>query len=294
MEAYHRKINLVTCFFKPSNSSSNSDINQIISGPQQADLLARSFQNFSSLGTAFFISNEHSDSPFLRNINVPDPDVNKLTLEVIRKFNFFFSKYEFEDPHFVVCDPDFLLISPGVEAVFDGSFDIGVTLRPDKRMPYNSGIFFVDNSRINAGKIFYQLQEDLINEKHMDHASWFCDQLVISDLLDSKSEYIGGGLYKVNDLIIKVFDAKKYNFSPNRDHPNLFSVPSGVVLYHFKGRCRTSMKLFFKYFVEDNSSSRFKIFRYIMQALYAEFLRKKYKRLFVMAKDRIMPSDRKI
>jgi hypothetical protein len=263
-----------------------------MTGDRQAELLARSFQINARLGAAYFISDTEAASDILKTITAPRPLESELTLAVIRQFfEFFVSRAD--GGKYVVCDPDVLLVGPGIEKVFDETFDIAITRRGDRRMPYNSGVVFVNNLSSDCGQRFYRLQDEIIAELFSKEAGWFGDQLVLTEIIEKRSTQVSKDLYDCNGLRIKILDAAKYNFSPNRDHPYLLPPPRGVVLYHFKGRCRTYMDDFFQFFVERRFYGIVKLVWLPIKFVLNEWRRKSVKSLFLRAVERVMPSDRK-
>ena len=285
-------VNLLTCHFSPVPGSSNAAINALISGARQAELLARSFQLNARLGSAYFISDVEVVSDILTRIKAPKPLEKELTVAVIRQFAEFFQSRA-DGGKYVVCDPDVLLVGSGIEQVFDDTFDIAITRRCDRRMPYNSGVIFVNDLSLGCGHRFYQLQDELIMEGLYEEAGWFGDQLVLTEIIEKRSMRVSKDIYDCNGLRIKILDAAKYNFSPNRDHPYLAPPPKGVVLYHFKGRCRTYMDDFFQFFVERRFNGIVRLVWLPTKFLVNEWRRKSVKSLFLQVAERVMPSDRK-
>ena len=285
-------VNLLTCHFSRVPGSSNAAINELISGARQAELLARSFQKNARLGSAYFISDVEVSSDILKVITAPRPLEHELTLAIIRQFVEFFQSRA-DDGKYVVCDPDILLVRAGIEQAFDDSFDIAITRRSDRRMPYNSGVVFVNNLSPDCGQRFYRLQDKIIAEIFRKEAGWFGDQLVLTEIIEKRSTQVSKDVYVCNGLRIKILDAAKYNFSPNRDHPYLAPPPRGVVLYHFKGRCRTYMDDFYQFFVERRFEGIVRLVWLPIKFLVNEWRRKSVKPLFLRAAERVMPSDRK-
>ncbi|MBF9022640.1 hypothetical protein FZCC0069_05670 [Rhodobacterales bacterium FZCC0069] len=256
------------------------------------ELLARSFQKNARLGSAYLISDVEVASDIWKTIRAPRPLQNELTLAVIRQFvEFFVSRADGDK--YVVCDPDVLLVGPGIEKVFDDTFDIAITRRGDRRMPYNSGVVFVNNLSFDCGQRFYRLQDEIITELFSKEAGWFGDQLVLTEIIEKRSTLVSKDVYDCEGLRIKIIDAAKYNFSPNRDHPYLLPPPRGVVLYHFKGRCRTYMEDFFQFFVERRFKGIVRLVWLPIKFFVNEWRRKSVKPLFSRAEERVMPSDRK-
>ena len=285
------RVNLLTCHFSPLPGSSNVAINALIGGARQAELLARSFQINARLGSAYFISDVEVVSNVLTKIKAPRPSETELTLAVIRQFvEFFVSRAD--GGKYVVCDPDVLLVGPGIEQVFDETFDIAITRRGDRRMPYNSGVIFVNDLSPDCGQKFYRLQDEIITQIFSKEAGWFGDQLVLTEIIERRSTQVSNDVYDCDGLRIKILDAAKYNFSPNRDHPYLAPPPRGVVLYHFKGRCRTYMEDFFQFFVERRFKGIVRLVWLPIKFFVNEWRRKSVKSLFLHAADRVMPSDR--
>ena len=192
-----------------------------------------------------------------------------------------------------MCDPDALLVRAGIEQVFDDSFDIAITRRDDRRMPYNSGVVFVNDHSSDCGQRFHRLQGEIITELFSKEAGWFGDQLVLTEIIEKRSTQVSKDLYDGNGLRIKILDAAKYNFSPNRNHPYLLMPPRGVVLYHFKGRCRTYMYDFFQFFVERRFKGIVRLVWLPIRFVVNEWRRKSVKSLFLRSAVRVMPSDRK-
>lgn len=284
-------LNAVTCHFSPRRGSSHYTINELLNGQCQAELLARSLKINSNISSVYFISDCEISSELLTHIRTSPPSQGRLTLSVIQNFAQFFASRPMSGP-WLVCDPDVLLMKPGIEAVFNDNFDVAITRRADSRMPYNSGVVFINDRFPNTGERFFRLQEKIILSEFPNESEWFGDQLVLTEIIDRLAQCIEDGLYDFCGLRIKILDASIFNYSPEREHPYLLPPSKNVMLYHFKGRCRIYMKDFFRFFVQTRKWTLWDIFALLGRLLTLEWRRKRIKGIYLSSKERVMPSDR--
>jgi hypothetical protein len=279
-------INILSTYIRPEPDTIEEKIDQILRGNDQLTLMANSLQHCGTNIKQYVISN--TSDTIAEAVIYPTREINRneLTLEILRLQKDFFSQAA-DDTHWIVCDPDFLFFRD-VTFVFDDDFDVAMTVRPDRRMPFNSGIFFINNTNQNAVK-FFTAQVRIIEELLMSNSQWFGDQLVLKHMIDNAHELQESGIFLFEDLRIKLLSAKQFNFSPNREHPNLLNHPE-CHAYHFKGRCRSYMKYFYKHYSSQKQVPKWRTASLFYDFINAERERKKLKPVYEAAITRHKPN----
>ena len=285
-------ISLLSTYFAPPFGSCAAKIDAILPGPEQARLMGLSFSQIDRLERQYLITDvaaQHSDIDY-----VPaDKPVNcQLTLEILRKQQIFFKQNPVLTP-FIVCDTD-LLFFKSVSHLFEKDFDIALTKRSDnKKMPFNSGIFFVNNRNPHAAYQFWALKVQTIERHFMSDACWYGDQLVLTKIMDEYATPLAEDLYEVDGLKILLLDGDEYNFSPPRDHSYLCFRPK-VHVYHFKGRSRAFMEYFYRFYVSAEKDWFFTPLKILFYSAWLELKHKQLKKLFTQSRERLSPVARPV
>lgn len=182
----------------------------------------------------------------------------------------------------VFFDTDMLLLEP-ISPLFERDFDIALTLRPSGRMPVNGGLIFINNRRPDLVRQFFQsLKEYIETEAQGQKREWYGDQIALAAIVGEVNVTRDRDTIRdINGLRILFLDAARYNYSPNRDHPVLWSNLSGISLYHFKGRCRIYMRDFWTKRINPRRGflDRFPL-TWLMKGLWLDLKRKKTKSVF--------------
>jgi len=278
------KINILSTYISPPPNTIEEKINDICKGSHQLRLMANSLRIANADISQYVLTNSNIRLTGAHIENVKDLIFSNLTMEIIRFQRDFFES-ACGKSNWICCDPDFLFFDD-ISSVFDADFDVAMTVRNSSNMPYNSGIFFIKDA--SCAHQFYKLQFEIIKNNFMDNAQWFGDQLVLKYIIDNADYDKENDYYIFEGLRIKLLDADVFNYSPNREHPNLL-VPPKVKVYHFKGRCRSYMKYFYKHYVDNEDRSVFWWFFLFIDFLRAESERKRLKHIYEAATIRHRP-----
>jgi len=246
-----------------------------------------SFSQHDRLERQYLITDVAAQHSAIDYIPAESPVDGQLTLEILRKQKNFFEHNPVLTP-LIVCDTD-LLFFKSISRLFDRDFDIALTKRSDnKKMPFNSGIFFVNNRNPDAGHQFWALKVQTIERYFMSDACWYGDQLVLTKIMDELSTPLGNDLYEVDGLKILVLDCNDYNFSPARDHSYLCLRPQCHV-YHFKGRSRAFMQYFYRFYISAEKNSFLTPLKILFYSAWLELQHKQLKTLFTQSRERLRP-----
>ena len=138
-----------------------------------------------------------------------------------------------EEEMVVWIDGDATLIGM-IDEVQDGTFDVGVTVRPktDKKSNYiNAGVVFFNNN--DASKQFLRNWITAIEETRSD-------QIVLEEILLSAIGTplwdIIGSVHDVGGARVKLFDCERYNNFMFRDESGDPTYDPSMKIIHFKGR----------------------------------------------------------
>lgn len=219
----------------------------------------------------------------LSKVDVQRSSINhgEIMLERTRRQSAFLNADPLDKP-VVFFDTDMLLLEP-ISPLFERDFDIALTLRPSGRMPVNGGLIFINNRRPDLVRLFFQSLKDHIERKAQGQKrEWYGDQIALADIVGEVNVTRDRDtIREINGLRILFLDAARYNYSPNRDHPVLWSNLSGISLYHFKGRCRIYMRDFWTKRINPQRGflDRFPL-TWLTTGLLLEWKRKKTKPVF--------------
>lgn len=279
------KINVLSTYIAPRPDSIEGKINQILLGSQQLSMMADSLKLSGHTISQHIITSANIRLNDAKILPVKNIDQGLLTLEILRLHRDYLTTSK-EGDYWIVADPDFLFFQD-VSHVFNADFDVAITRRKNSSMPYNSGIFFVKNNGNAAGR-FFDLQVHIVEEKFRENAQWFADQLVLNEIVENAEYDERNGVYVSAGLRIKLLESEEFNYSPDREHPNLLLAPK-CRAYHFKGRCRSYMRYFYKHYVDDRDKSLFWRLGLFFDFLKVEAERKKLKHLYEAAVVRHRP-----
>ena len=279
------KLHVLSTHIAPEQKSIEGKINQILPGSEQLSLLARSLLTSGHHFDQHIISSEAIEVEDAKVKIITSIDRSFLTLEILRLHRDYLHSAK-EGDCWIVCDPDFLFFSD-VSCVFEGDFDVAMTVRKSSDMPHNSGIFFIKNRNGSANR-FFDLQVNLIEQNFMNNSQWFGDQLVLAHIAKNATHNSEKNFFEYDDLRIKILEANEFNYSPNREHPNLLSTPT-CRAYHFKGRCRSYMRYFFKHYCNRKNRPFFWKIGLLIDFFKVELERKHCKQLYEAAVVRHKP-----
>lgn len=279
------QVSLLSTYFRPVPGTATELVDAILPGPEQVQLMGASIARIESLHNRYLITDAPISNIDFNIIDMEAPDHSQLTLEILRSQREFFQNRVLDSPY-IVCDPDLLFLKT-VGALFHDDFDIALTARANRRMPFNSGIFFVNNRHPDAAFRFWDLQVRAIEADFMADAGWYGDQLVLRHIIENRATKHSPYLYEVDGLKIRILDGAQYNYSPPREHPYLFLKPD-VHVFHFKGRCRSYMKKFYEYYIDRPHDWFYKAPWFLWDSIQLEWRRKREKALYWSA-NRISP-----
>ena len=282
------KLNILTTHIDPLPGTPAHRINAITSGEEQAHMLHQSILKFAPSANFHFIHKRSTDMNSSEAAEKGKGLHAELTLNILRLQRDYLTTAP-EGSHWIVCDPDFLFFKDPAQ-VFDLDFDIALTQRTNKKMPYNSGIIFIKNKEKNNALNFYNEKIKIIENNFSDYSNWFGDQLVLNYIIKKSQKEYRTQLLKYNDINIKILNSSEYNYSPRRDHPYLFLKPD-VTAFHFKGRCRPYMREFFCIYVSKDGSASSRFLKKYINSIRLELQRGNLKDLFLSARERIIPKD---
>lgn len=248
------KIHLLSTYILPKHETMESRIDNVIPGSDQLAMMESSLSSHGASVQQHVITSSEVAIEKASVHKVDRVSWSELTLEILRLQRNFFLQSAQENTNWIVCDPDFLFFR-NPDFVFDDDFDVAITVRQHSLMPYNSGIFFIRNHGGSAAR-FFDAQIETIEHHFMSNAQWFGDQLVLRFIIENAEMIPHEDIFLFNGLRIKLLDARQFNFSPAKEHPNLLRPPD-VIAYHFKGRCRVYMKYFYRYYVARDGLPRF-------------------------------------
>ena len=279
------KVNVLSTYISPPPNTIEEKLNSILIGSQQLSLMANSLELSGHDFRQYVISSANIKIKDAVILPVNNVDQESLTLEIIKlhRNHLLSSK---DDECWIVCDPDFLFFGD-VFHVFRDDFDVAMTYRNSVSMPYNSGIFFLRNNQGSASH-FFKIQADIVEKEFKENARWFGDQLVLKHIIDHAFYDEVKKIYRYDGLKIKLLDSEIYNYSPNREHPNLLLTPR-CLAYHFKGRCRSYMRYFYKHYVDDREVNILSKIELFFDFLLVEWQRKKVKKIYEAAMFRHRP-----
>ncbi|WP_377290005.1 hypothetical protein [Rhizobium sp. SG2393] len=280
-------VSLLSTYFRPKPGTPAAAIDAILRGDEQARLMGLSFAAANPLSKQYLMGDSAVPVEGIIPLPVAEPAAGFLTLDILRRQRDFFALNTPATP-FLVCDPDLLFFKP-VSELFADDFDIALTRRAgSRRMPFNSGIFFVNNRNPQAAERFWSMQVAAIEDRFMGDAGWYGDQLVLRHLIEDEATVIAPDRYRLQGLTIRVLDGDTYNFSPDREHPYLFRRPD-VHVYHFKGRCRSYMEPFYRHFIADGARSPLRPIGRLIEGVRLDMERSRLKPLYLRARERSAP-----
>ncbi len=143
---------------------------------------------------------------------------------------------------FLDCD---ILINRALTDVFAQQFDVGLTWRHDKTMPFNGGVIFVNNTNPGRGTIFLEAVHKIFIEQNRHAAKWYGDQTALTEYFGlSPMQVSQQPPFEKDGCRYMFFPCSVYNFSP--DYPvEILRRPNNKALIHFKGRRKILMTHYF-------------------------------------------------
>ncbi len=140
----------------------------------------------------------------------------------------------------VLLDTDTLVVR-SLGDVFDGSFDVGVTIRDAPRlpveieMPYNIGVMFVDRTRLDAALSFLEALIERAARMPDDLHAWSGVQYAARDILGRRAV---GETVRVGEARVRIFPCTTHNYTPLAPGEQI----EGKYVLHFKGQRKELME----------------------------------------------------
>jgi len=140
----------------------------------------------------------------------------------------------------VLMDID-ILLQRDPAALFDGSFDIGLTYTTDVTLhPFNAGVILIDPSARKSPMLnFFALLDETVATLGAEHQEWYGDQMALAHAVGTDDASTWQGVVdRVNDgIALRLFPATEWNASLALDSDNnpIFAAMPAAGLVHFKG-----------------------------------------------------------
>jgi hypothetical protein len=155
----------------------------------------------------------------------------------------------------VLLDSD-ILLNGGLDAVFERTFDVALTWRPNHEMPINGGLIILNHERPEVAKGFLSRYVSVYRRTYAGQARWFGDQLALQDCVGLRAEDMSE--YQVverDGCRLLLLPCSSYNFSPHNRYRAICSrLPDKSVL-HFKGQRKRLMAPFWRAWLHPAHSS---------------------------------------
>jgi hypothetical protein len=146
----------------------------------------------------------------------------------------------------VLLDSD-ILLNGSLADLFDLDFDVAVTWRESKVMPINGGLLVLNNRRPEVTKEFFRRFVNIYQEKYLDKAAWFGDQLALRDVIGIPlRDFHKERLITVQGCKVLLLHCDEFNFSPQNHLQEICTDLNDKVVLHFKGERKRLMPLFWK------------------------------------------------
>jgi hypothetical protein len=140
----------------------------------------------------------------------------------------------------VVMDID-ILLQRSPAALFDGSFDIGLTYTNDATLhPFNAGVILIDPTAHKAPMLnFFAQLDEYVATLSAEHQEWYGDQMGLAQAVGTDNAVTWRGVVdRVNDgVALRLFPVADWNASLALDADNkpIFAAMPEAGLVHFKG-----------------------------------------------------------
>ncbi|HKT34897.1 MAG TPA: hypothetical protein VJR03_08685 [Nitrospira sp.] len=146
----------------------------------------------------------------------------------------------------VLLDSD-MLLNGSLQTVFERTFDVALTWRPNHEMPINGGLVILNNERPHVVKDFFSRYVSVYRRKYAEQARWFGDQLALQECVGLQGEAMSDyGVVERDGCRLLLLPCTRYNFSPHNRYRDICSrLPDKAVL-HFKGQRKRLMARFWR------------------------------------------------
>ncbi len=227
------------------------------SGPEQIDLLYRSaLLSNPDLGLTVLTTTETdlSGLSFVFERVNDSVDFNQLMFERTRMQRNYLAQRRVTGP-VAFLDSD-ILVCRDLAPLFREDFDIGLTWRVDREMPFNGGVILVNDRRPEASSRFFERLETTYREKQRSRLEWYGDQYALTELVGINPDLVPTTqVYESDDIRFRFFPCDLYNYTlPNRTRA-MFRGPRDAFVMHFKGTSRRFMILYWMYWLNPQGRS---------------------------------------
>lgn len=152
-------------------------------------------------------------------------------------------RYDFSLP-VVLIDSD-ILINGHLNTIFEQDFDVALTWRSNINMPINGGLMILNNRRPEVTRQFFDDFVALYQDKYIDGATWYGDQLALRDICAASHEEMGDrNVIEVNGCKILFLPCDQYNFSPENYWRAVIDPITKSLILHFKGNRKRLMNAY--------------------------------------------------
>lgn len=226
-------------------------------GPEQIDLLYRSAQAAMPDVGMTILTSAVTD---LSSLTMPfervdgDIDFDKVMFERTRMQREYVERHAPTAP-LAFLDSD-ILVCRDLTPLFAEDFDIALTWRDDREMPFNGGVIFANSSRPGAVVRFFIELEAIYRDRQQGRLEWYGDQYALTELVGVPAETIPATTsHESRGIRFRFLPCDSYNRTPPSRPTALFPGPGGASLMHFKGVTRRFMVPFWGYWLDPGRSA---------------------------------------
>lgn len=141
-----------------------------------------------------------------------------------------------------VCllDTDILVLKP-LDELFDGSFDVAVTIRDDPKyhfeftMPYNNGVILLDLKNKSAVLEYLRRIQSRVKEMPLQFHAWSGNQFAVKDILGEREL---NSVFSIGAARVVVLPCSTHNYTPATKGEIL----PDVHILHFRGDAKPLMR----------------------------------------------------
>jgi hypothetical protein len=171
-----------------------------------------------------------------------------------------------------------ILFCRDIVPLFAEEFDVALTWRVDREMPFNGGVIFVNNKRRQAGQMFFEALEDIYREKQRGRLEWYGDQYALTELVGILPERLASlPAHESRGIRFRFLPCELYNETPPNSFLTLLCGPRGAFLLHFKAALRRYMVPFWTFWLDPQRPRRQGVLAMLALALQFAATRRSYR-----------------
>lgn len=227
------------------------------SGPRQIELLYRSALLTNPDVSLTVLTTAETDLAALR---VPHEridgtvDFDRIMFERTRMQREYLARAPLSHP-IAFLDTDILFLRD-LGPVFADDFDVALTSRRNREMPFNGGVILVNNRRPEAALRFFGEFERIYREQRADSAEWYGDQFALADAVGLDPDRVPDmDRYEDGGVRYRFLPCAIYNDAPSANTKSLLKKPGDTVLKHFKGGARRLMEPYWRFYIAPEHRS---------------------------------------